>query len=563
MSQALRGRLPAGRTPAPRNFAIAPKPLRETSCERAREIYQGGFTLAGTRVETGAHSPFLIHDAPLHWRRAAASFEWLADLAATKSELARVQARCLIADWIDADTKRRGPGWELAVISQRLISWLSHAPFYLTNVSDEFHAKLMTSTGRQVRHLSNAVPQCMDTWPGLYGAIALNYAVVCTDGLEKHFTRAADALSRTLEQQVLPDGGHISRNPAHVVDHLEVLLPLKNCFIEKEVEAPDGLVSAIDRLFPLLRLFLHGDMGLAFFNGASETRRRLIAAILAEDAGRAKPLSCARQSGYARLAQGKTVIVADIGKPRSARSSDTGHAGALAFEMSHGTQRIIVNCGHSALGPDEWRAATRATTAHSTLAIADRSSTRVFDAPVVHKLFGGPLAFGPGTVSSDVRLADAGELLSAEHDGFVRAYGFSHCREVYLASTGTDIRGEDRLVPTDTGNRPTSHPFSIHFHLHPSIKATASKDNNSVLLMAPDKTGWRFSARGALIRLDESVHFVDRDVPHSTLQIVLFAETSRTLKVQWALKKIEKTAARSRHETQKTSRLPLRGGRMN
>lgn len=560
------GRIPAGRGTAPKSFCIAPKLLREANSDRASEIYQGDYTLGSTRIETGAKSPFRVHNAPTQWRRDVASFSWLADLAATDSELARVQARCLISDWIDLDRRRRGPGWDLQVVSQRLITWLSTAPFYLTNAGADFHNKLMLSTGRQVRHLATASAQRLDTWPGLCGAIAFNYAVVCTDGLEKLQPRAAEALFKALQLQLLPDGGHISRNPAYVVDLLETLIPLKHCFADRDMELPDGLVTAIDRLFPLLRLFLHGDHGLAFFNGTSETRRRLVATILGEDRERAKPLRCARQSGYTRLSQGKTVIIADTGTARSARASDAAHASALAFEMSHSAQRIIVNCGHAARGPDEWRVATRATAAHSALVIAERSSSRVIDSPVTSTLFGGPLTFGPASVTASAKTSEAGEFLSATHDGYVKPFGLTHRREIYLAASGTDIRGEDSLVDPAgiaENKRPASHPFAIHFHLHPSVKATLSQDNNSVLLMLPDKSGWRFSARGALIKLDESVYFVDRDVPHRTLQIVLFAESSRTPMVQWALKMIEKAGNGARREPRKTTRLPLRGGGMN
>ncbi len=562
----LQSGLPLGRSVAPKALIVTPMPLREANPDRAHEIYQGQFSLAGVKIEPGARSPFLVHDAPAHWRRAVASFSWLGDLSAAGSELSRVQARCLISDWMTCDKRRHGPGWEVPIVSQRLISWLNQAPFYLTGANGDFHSRLMASIGRQARYLAAAMAQHSSTWAGLCGAIAYNYAVVCTDGLERQLARAAETLSRALHSQILPDGGHISRNPAHVIDLLEMLLPLKHCFVERDLEPPDGLITTIDRLFPLLRLFLHGDGGLAFFNGASETRRRLIATLLAEDVERAKSLNCARQSGYTRLAQGKTVIIADTGTARSARASDSAHAGALAFEMSHGTQRIIVNCGHAAQGPDEWRVATRATAAHSALVISERSSARVFDGPLTDTLFGGPLTFGPASVTSQLQMSQAGGFLSAAHDGYLKPFGLTHHREIYLASSGTDIRGEDRLVNPageGSGKRAGSHPFAIHFHLHPSVKATLSKDSNSVLLMLPDKSGWRFSARGALITLDESVYFVDRDVPHRTVQIVLFAETSRTPMVQWALKMIEKAGGGTRRQTHKTTRLPLRGGGMN
>ena len=555
--------VPAAKSTAPRAFVIAPEPLLGANPERARNIYQGRFELAGCEIVPGAASPFRVRQAPEQWRMALHAFGWLGDLAAADNELARAQARCLIADWISSSKRRRGPGWRLDVAADRLVAWLAAAPFYLTNAGELFHAHLMVSTGRQVRHLLGAVPRARNGVPGLKGAIALNYVIACSEGLERHQARAGELLEAALASQILPDGGHVSRNPARTLELLGALLPLRACFTRREMPPPDGLVNAIDRLFPMLRMLTHGDKGLAYFNGSSAVQRAALSAVLDQDKERVKPLSSARHSGYQRLAQGRTVVIADTGTTRSAGSGGTGHAGTLSFELSHGPQRIVINCGHCRHGPDEWRTATRSTAAHSTLSIADRSSARVVDNPVVTGLLGGPLCFGPEQANAELLPSDAGLLLRADHDGYAAQFGLVHAREIYLSNDGTDLRGEDRLVAAGEGPKPgTAHPFAIRFHLHPSIKANQSKDNNSILLMMPNKMGWRFSARGALIKLEESVCFLDRDVPRSTLQIVLFAETSRTAAVQWAFKAMTRVPGNSASR-QTISRLPLEGGGMN
>lgn len=554
--------MPSGKATAPSAIVASPKPLVTGNPDHARQIYQGRFTLAGTQIDTGAKSPFGFDAAPDDWRTALSSFSWLGDLAAAESELARAQARWLITDWIETQPRKRSIDWSVAVLADRLIAWLAHAPFYLTNAGETFHRTLMASIGCQIQHLQRTLPGIRMGTARLHGVVALNQALVCTEGLEKHHAHAANLLGAALDRQILPDGGHVSRNPALAAEVLADLLPLKACFAERQIEPPDALVGTIDRLYPFLRMFLHGDQGLAFFNGASETSRKMIALLLAQDTERARPLSFAHQSGYGRLAQGQSVIIADIGATRSARDSDTGHAGALSFEMSHGKQRIVVNCGHCATGPHEWRMATSGTAAHSTLAIGDRSSARTIRHPAVIALFGGPLNFGPDMVTADIQPSDAGLLLSARHNGYVNAFGLSHHREIYLAADGLDIRGEDQLIAAEDPPA-IAHPFATRFHLHPSIKANMSKDNQSILLMLPDRTGWKFSARGAQVALEESVYFADRDVPHRTLQIVLSGKTAGSCAVQWAFKAIEKVAVAPDQQRPKLTRLPLRGGGMN
>ncbi len=50
----------------------------------------------------------------------------------------------------------------------------------------------------------------------------------------------------------------------------------------------------------------------------------------------------------------------------------------------------------------------------------------------------------------------------------------------------------------------------IRFHLHPSLKATLSKDSATIMLILPNKMGWRFSARGGTLSLEESIYLSGR-----------------------------------------------------
>lgn len=557
--------LPAGKLAVPERIVVSPKPMEIGTAERAAELYRGRFAFGGELCTPGAVSPFACAPPSERWRDALQSFVWLKDLAKADSELSRAQARSLIADWIAVQNRVKGPGWDAPVLARRVISWLRHAPFYLPNAGAPFHDKLMVSLGRQVRHLLGTLGRSGPGLPRLQGAVAASFAVVCTEGLERYTERADDNLARELERQIHPDGGHISRNPEVALDLLADLVPLREAYLTRDMMPPGHLVAAIDRLYPLLRLFLHGDGGLALFNGANGTRRQLVAAILAEDAEQARPLTSARQSGYSRLEQGGTVVIADTGSTRGPRYDTAGQAGCLSFEMSRGTQRIVVNCGHCGHGPVEWRTATAATAAHSTLAVADRSNARIFTHRLFQKLFGGPLMYGPETVEADVECSDAGALLNASHDGYLGTFGLIHRREIYVSDDGSDIRGHDRLyAPADAAAAAQpGEPVTARFHLHPSIKANPSQDSSSIILMLPDRSGWRFSAKGADISIEESVYFANRDVPHRTLQIVLSAQSTADLTVRWGFKLIEKPGAPGSPQHPAHTRLPLEGGAMN
>src|SRR3546814_11529864 len=52
---------------------------------------------------------------------------------------------------------------------------------------------------------------------------------------------------------------------------------------------------------------------------------------------------------YQRLVANKVVLLADAAPPPIARVTEAGCASTLAFELSDGDERIVVNCGGAAL----------------------------------------------------------------------------------------------------------------------------------------------------------------------------------------------------------------------
>src|SRR3546814_1254628 len=74
-------------------------------------------------------------------------------------------------------------------------------------------------------------------------------------------------------------------------------------------------------------------------------------------------------------------LLADAAPPPIARVTEAGCASTLAFELSDGDERIVVNCGGAALTgatiPADLARGLRTTAAHSTLTIADSNSTAI------------------------------------------------------------------------------------------------------------------------------------------------------------------------------------------
>ena len=380
-------------------LVIAPQDLRTADATRASEIYAGRFAFAGKVVICDRRSPFEMTPPSDEWAVTLLGFVWLRHLRAADSAITRANARALIDDWINAQGGWHAIGWRSDVLSRRLICWLSQAPFILQDADARFYRRFIRSLTRQVRYLRRTLNESRDGLPRLQAVIALTYATLCMQGQSGHLRSNVRRLIEELRTQILPDGGHISRNPGTLIELLADLLPLRQLFSARQLQPPQALNNAIDRIMPMLRFFRHGDGNFAQFNGMGPTPVDLLATVLAYDDARGTPVSNAPHSGYQRIEAGQTALLMDTGKPPPVAASHEAHAGCLSFEVSWKQHRLVLNCGLPAVNKENWRQVARATPAHSTVTIEDRSSCQFLESGAARRLLGGvPIVAGPHEV---------------------------------------------------------------------------------------------------------------------------------------------------------------------
>ncbi len=104
-------------------------------------------------------------------------------------------------------------GWRLDILPRRVICWLSQAPFVLLDADARFYRRFLRSLSRQVRYLRRSLKATRAGYPRLQALIALNYATLCMHDSPARCAARRAAADGGLRYQILPDGGHISRNP--------------------------------------------------------------------------------------------------------------------------------------------------------------------------------------------------------------------------------------------------------------------------------------------------------------------------------------------------------------
>jgi uncharacterized heparinase superfamily protein len=541
-------------------LVIAPQELRTADATRASEIYAGRFAFAGKVVICDRRSPFEMTAPSDEWAVTLLGFAWLRHLRAADSAITRANARALVDDWINLQGRWHPTGWRTDILSRRIMSWLSQAPLVLQDADVRFYRRFIRSLTRQARHLRRVAAQSRDGLTRLQALIALAYVALCMQGQSRYLRATLRKLVDELNRQILPDGGHISRNPGTLIEVLLDLLPLRQLLTHRNVAPPAALNNAIDRMMPMLRFFRHADGNFAHFNGMGPTPVDLLATVLAYDDARGAPVSNAPHSGYQRLDAGKAALLIDTGRPPPLSVSQEAHAGCLSFELSWKRYRLVVNCGLPAVNRETWRQVARATAAHSTVTFNDMSSCRFFESGALRQLLWGiPIFGGPRDVRAAREESPDEFVLRASHDGYERDFDIVHHRTLRLAGDGTTLNGEDSFTPVsgETISTRLADEFAIRFHLHPAIKANRLTDGHGVLLTLPDRDVWTFDAYEDAVEIEESVYLAGPEGPRRTVQIVIWGHARAQSRVQWSFHHTPRATQSERKARVDEPELPL------
>ena len=547
----VRGSLAPFRKPAkPRLLATVQSPLR-------------GDTVAGTALRAGH---FLIHGLKVPIAQAdfggaarltppveriAHSFSWLTDLeAAAPREQGIPVAERILAAWLEANPKipsrpGKGAAWSVAYAGQRELNWLVHAPLILSSPDRAQRAKVLNAINDTARWLDRNVSRAEDRlaevagWCGIVAA-----GLLLPDGRARRLFGEA-GLVQALGELIGDDGGVLSRSPIGQMEAIALLTKLRACYRATRRDPPAALDTIQTMLVPPLLALTHGDGSLGSWQGGWAVAADEVAELVAASGVRTRPLRDVSQWGYQRIVAQKSVLQFDAAPPPLARHARHGCASTLAFELSHAGHRVVVNCGGAAaaggLMPVRLEQGLRATAAHSTLTLDDVNSTSV--------LINGKLGAGVGEVEIDRRTLEGEQeagpgtskatRLEASHDGYSARYGLIHRRILILRDDGTELRGEDLLVPTGRKGKRGKVSFAIRFHLGSGIDVGLSDDRQGLGLVLPDGSYWQFRSGGAEITVEESIWTDGQGRPQPVQQIVLQGLVSRGGgNFAWLLKKM-------------------------
>ena len=450
-------------------------------------------------------------------------FSWLRDLAAAASrEKGARLAEALAGRWLLSHGTRVDEAWRPDLWGERILYWTAYAPYILSSRDSGYRSALLNTLVRGARHLDANADKArpgldrITAWAGLVAAGLL------VQGGVQRIARAEAGLSRALSTAQFEDGGLISRTPHEQMLLVDRLGLLRGAYFAAKQSLPDSIEAAAAAALAALHGVTMGDGALSSWQGGNPGDAARLHALVEGCGLRARPLRLARGWGYHRLSALGTVLVIDAAPPPPAKMAQSGCASTLAFEMSDGSQRLVVNCGGPAplptALPAELIEALRTTAAHSTLILADTNSTAI--------MADGSLGKGVEDVTVTRTEDNDCSRLEASHDGYARGFSLIHKRSLMLGNDGKELRGADQMIPKGRRKIRDAVPYAIRFHLAPGVEATLTADGMGAILRSSGAPPWNFRCRGANLGLEESLVVDGRGEAVSTTQLVIQGEVA-------------------------------------
>jgi uncharacterized heparinase superfamily protein len=450
-------------------------------------------------------------------------FAWLRDLAsaASREKGARL-AEAVAGRWLLAHGAKVDDAWAPHLWGERILFWAAYAPYILSSSDGGYRSALLNTLARGARHLDGSADKAaagLDRITAWCGVVAAGLLV---QGGVPRVARGEAGLARALASAQFDDGGLVSRSPfeqALLVDRLGLL---RSCYLAAKQTIPEGIEGAGQAALAALHGVAMGDGALSSWQGCNPGDAARLTTLIEGCGLRARPLRQARGWGYHRMSALGTVLVIDAAPPPPQKIAERGCASTLAFELSDGGQRLIVNCGGPGPLPTELPhelvQGLRTTAAHSTLVLADTNSTNI--------VADGSLGKGVEDVTIERNEDNDSSRLEASHDGYVRAFGVIHKRSLMLGNDGKELRGADQLMPKGRKKIRESAPYAVRFHLAPGVEPTITADGMGAILRSKRAPPWNFRCRGGNLQTEESLWIDGRGDPHPTTQLVIVGEVS-------------------------------------
>ena len=507
-------------------FTSQPMPRGVGNSSKGLQLAAGNFLIGGRLVKEPDEMIWDVEKDHIEFQTKAHGFFWLDDLAANGSRTCLDTAKVWFYDWLSRYGDGENLAWTPELAGARIIRLVNHAVVLLNGANATQSKQYFASISHHARFLKKTwggAPEGLSRFQALVGYV---YSALALEKFTKDLKSSLAKLTKECEAYIGEDGDIPSRNPEELLEIFTLLVWVDQGITTAGLTPDRSLLTAIERIAPLIRTLRMGDGRLVEFHGGEASDADRIDNIL-QDGGVRGTSTLEDVMGYSRMSKGTSVLIADMAH---APEIDDTYDCALALEFSSNNFGLFKSTGAGRNLSVGWQAAAKTAAAFSVVSIQPFSSEASMRQRKQVASISDDVEV---TLTRSERNERGVDLLSGQHTGYKAEFGLTYNRSLEMSSNGRALSGTDRLYCAHKKDEAVfdtailhqvtqSIPFVSRFRLGVDVDAELDLGGTAVSLKLPNDEVWVFKASGGKLSLEGSAYFSDdRLKPRATKQIVV------------------------------------------
>ncbi len=460
------------------------------------------------------------------WNDYLNSFMWVSDIREVGTNQARLYLRKKIISWIDDSNYSNKSIWKTNVLSKRIFYLLTNLSFFFETANESFQKKFSENINKQCLFLLRIIRKNKKHRNQIFTIKSLILASLCFDNLKNQYEFAIKLLEIHIKDSI-EDGMHYLRSPSEHFFFLCSLIDIKNFLGNSNKEIPLEVNKTIDEMATTLKFFIIGDGHLSIFNKYDFVNKSKIDNAMKKVGHKVMLPKASNCSGFQRVSKNKLIFIMDCGKPTIEKT----HAGSLSFELSHLSEKIVVNCGSPFISNRNWNDAMRSTAAHSTLNINEINSSDIF--------FDKDTTTRIADVFSEKFEENDNIWINSSHTGYEKLFGIIHKRLIHIDLKNLIVRGEESFKKNTKKNSINKHKYFLRFHIHPSIELNATTSKKKVVLKLKNNVGWEFICSEPKITIEDGIYLGENKIVQPNQHILINDAINNRKNIKWLFRLIK------------------------
>ena len=456
-------------------------------------------------------------------------FSWLPHIDIKKD---KDVVKSIIQEWLDHFSNYKSSVWHPAIISSRLIFWITSAPITIRNEDLIFRTKITNVVLKQALHLSKNFSLIRSPIDRILGVLSLILVSTAFEGYKKLLESSLKKLQDQTKDILDKKGFVKSRNIQDQFWMLHHLILIKESLKISQNPIPETLEDTIEIVGKHFSSLLYANNNVPLFNGAKEYDCTNFVQFL-----KLKGYKFNSENNETNFLFGKIKkleVMMDANNPPHDAFAQNYQAGCLSFELVHAGVKIITNTGSASNFSKELAYISQSTAAQSCLVINDTSSCLFQKSPLLRKYYGNALLEKSQVTNKDFKQDKIIAHLKACHNGYSQKYASLFERHIVMNGEENIVNGEDTI--TVSKNDYAFLNFSIRFHVLPDARLIRTHGGD--ILISVKNQGWKFKCKNYDVKTENSLYFAENDKVQETSCIVVEGTLKQEMnKILWSIEK--------------------------